>query len=296
MLRRTAAAALSLAGTLLIAPTANARDGTGVGTPDCKGAPQWVQVCAQDGHQSTGNQATGGGKPESTGASSGSSPSPKCTYTKLDPQPPDSNLAVQEGKKQGGEGAVYRVLCPETGRIGVVWIPDAEQAPAQPAIDPEVLAQRAVDSMELVGPKVASPRPAGTYVVGMPMWMWVDQTPTTYGPATATATAGAVTVTATAKVSSISWEMGDGQGPVVCQGPGTRYQPALGKAESPDCGHLYTRASADQAGHRYRVTATSTWTITWQAQGAVTEEGQWTETRTSDQTIAVREAQALVTS
>ncbi|MFE9775551.1 hypothetical protein ACFYOV_28525 [Streptomyces sp. NPDC005931] len=39
--------------------------------------------------------------------------------------------------------------CPETGRIGVVGIPDGEQAPSQPAIDPGAVAQRAVDSMKL---------------------------------------------------------------------------------------------------------------------------------------------------
>ncbi|MFI6495654.1 hypothetical protein [Streptomyces sp. NPDC050564] len=41
------------------------------------------------------------------------------------------------------------------------------------------------------------------------------------------------------------------------------------------------------------MTATSTWTITWQVQGAGADNGQWTETRTSDQTIAVGEAQAV---
>lgn len=147
--------------------------------------------------------------------------------------------------------------------------------------------------MKLTGPKVASPRPAGTYVVGMPTWVWVEPTETTYGPATATATAGAVTVTATAEVTSIRWDMGDGQAPVVCHGPGTGYQPSLGITAFPDCGHPYQHPSTSEPSHRYTVTATSTWTITWQAEGAITDQGEWTETRTSEQTIAVGEAQAL---
>jgi hypothetical protein len=190
----------------------------------------------------------------------------------------------------GKTGAVYEIRC-EGGRTDWEWITDGA-APGVPAIDPEVVAQRAVDSMKLVGPKVASPRAAGTYVVGMPMWMWVDQTPTTYGPNTATATAGGVTVTATAKVSTITWDMGDGTNPVVCHGPGTRYQPSLGKATSPDCGHVYQTVS-DAADGRFHGTATATWTVDWQVVGSAADAGQLTEVRESAFTVNVHEAQVL---
>jgi hypothetical protein len=151
-------------------------------------------------------------------------------------------------------------MCPDTGRIGVVWIPDGEQAPAQPAIDPEVLARRAVDSMRLDGPDVTSPRQGGRYTVGVPMWLWVNQSENTYGPATATASADDVTVTATAQVTSIRWTMGDGT-TVTCAGPGTPYRGSQGMADSPDCGHRYTRTSSGQPGERFPLTATSTWTL-----------------------------------
>ncbi|MFE7172601.1 ATP/GTP-binding protein [Streptomyces sp. NPDC057616] len=201
---------------------------------------------------------------------------------------------MRDGKRQGGKGAVYRVMCPDTGRIGTVWLAAGAQAPAPPAVDPETVSRQAVDSMKLVGPDIASPRPAGHYVVGMPMWMWVNQGPTTYGPATATATAGGVTVTATARVSAVNWSMGDGGTPVLCHGPGTRYRPSMGLADSPDCGYRYARSSAGRPGHRYAVTATSTWTIIWQVQGgADADNGQWTETRTTTQTTAIGEAQAV---
>lgn len=65
---------------------------------------------------------------------------------------------------------------------------------------------------------------AGKYVVGMPMWMWADPSPTTFGPLSASATAGGVTVTATAKVTTVRWAMGDGT-TVTCHGPGTPYTP-----------------------------------------------------------------------
>ncbi|WP_235034835.1 hypothetical protein OHU34_03395 [Streptomyces sp. NBC_00080] len=140
---------------------------------------------------------------------------------------------------------------------------------------------------------IASPRAAGRYLVGMPMWMWVNQSPTTYGPNTASASAGGVTVTATAKVSKIVWAMGDGAA-VTCAGPGTPYTAAAGKSDSPTCGHTYSRTSADQAGGRYRVTATSTWTIDWQVTtGGGGQAGQLTETRQTQLLIPLAELQVL---
>ncbi|WP_112467802.1 hypothetical protein [Streptomyces triticisoli] len=74
-----------------------------------------------------------------SGKGKGGSAAAKRTYTKLVPQPPDTNLAVKESKKRDGEGAVHQVVCPATGRVGVTWGPDGS-APAAPAIDPEVIA------------------------------------------------------------------------------------------------------------------------------------------------------------
>ncbi|WP_225638387.1 ATP/GTP-binding protein [Streptomyces solaniscabiei] len=294
MLRRAAAAAVLLSG--VVAPFVYAADGPGVGNAQtCEGSPLTVTVCAEDGASrsgSSGSSGTPAGAYSSNGKGEGGSSAPKCTYTLLVPQPPDSNLAMQEGKKRGGKGAVYQVNCPENGRVGVVWVPDGEQAPAQPAVDPEVLAQRAVDSMKLTGPDIASPRPDGRYTVGVPMWLWVRQGGTTYGPATATASAGAVTVTATAKVTSIRWTMGDGA-TVTCAGPGTPYRGSEGMADSPDCGHRYTRTSSGQPGERFPLTATSTWTVDWEVAGGGADSGQFTEIRTSTAGVRVGELQVV---
>ncbi|MEV4046308.1 ATP/GTP-binding protein [Streptomyces sp. NPDC049744] len=257
----------------------------------CEGSPLTVTVCAEDGSSTPGGSGSDSGKGGSAGASgAGSSDAPKCTYTLLDPQPPDTNLAVREGKKQGGKGAAYQVNCPETGRIGVVWIPEGA-APAAPAIDPEVLAQRAVDSMKLTGPDVASPRADGRYTVGVPMWLWVNQGEATYGPATASASAGAVTVTATARVTSIRWTMGDGT-TVTCAGPGTPYHGSERMVDSPDCGHRYTRISSGQPGERFSLTAASTWTVEWEVTGGGADSGEFTETR--DSTVGVRVGEVQV--
>ncbi|MFD5426368.1 ATP/GTP-binding protein [Streptomyces sp. NPDC127084] len=189
------------------------------------------------------------------------------------------------------KGAVYGVNCPGTGASWTVFIPDGTAAPTGPQIDPQVVARRAVDSMLLTGPKVASPRSGGRYVVGMPMWLWVEQSPTTFGPNTASATAGGVTVTATATVTAIRWEMGDGE-TVTCAGPGTRYDASQGKRPSPDCGHRYKAPSTAESGGKYTGTATATWTVEWQA-ATLGDAGSFTETRQTPFTVDVREVQVL---
>ncbi|MET8479990.1 hypothetical protein ABZV68_22795 [Streptomyces clavifer] len=137
-----------------------------------------------------------------------------------DPPPP---VGHQAWKGHGpDEGAVYKVAC-DSGRGGVVFVPTGEAGPGAPTIDPETVARKAAASMRLDGPKVAGPRAAGTYVVGMPMWMWAEPSPSTFGPVSASASAGGVTVTATAKVTTVRWAMGDGA-TVTCHGPGTPYR------------------------------------------------------------------------
>ncbi|MET8380885.1 ATP/GTP-binding protein [Streptomyces microflavus] len=286
MLRRTAAvAAVVLAGVL--APAAHADGGPGGGI--CDGAALTITVCASDG-------ATAPGAPGATAAtpagSSGGSSKPSCTYTRLDPQPPPDNM-FWKGHDRTEKGAVYGVNCPQRQGARTVWLPDGRAPDAAPVIDPEAVARRAVGSMKLVGPAVASPREAGTYVVGMPMWMHLDPSPNTFGPAEASATAGGVTVTATAKVTTVRWDMGDGT-TITCHGPGTPYTADQGKNMSPDCGHRYQRTASDKPDGRYRGTATATWSITWNAP-ALGDAGDFTTTRETAWTARVGEVQVLNT-
>lgn len=55
----------------------------------------------------------------------------------------------------------HKVQC-DSGRGGVVFVPDGQGGPAAPTIDPELVARKAAASMRLDGPEVASPRTAGT--------------------------------------------------------------------------------------------------------------------------------------
>ncbi|MFJ9855322.1 ATP/GTP-binding protein [Streptomyces sp. NPDC101150] len=171
--------------------------------------------------------------------------------------------------------------------MSVFW---AKQPPAVAAVDPAALAREAVDKMRLAGPDIGIvPKPGGKGLVGLPVWMWTAKTAEAYGPNSASASAGAVTVTASAKVSRIVWEMGDGHS-VTCTTAGTPYKASYGKRRSPDCGYLYQHSSKDEPGQKYRVTATSTWTVDWRGGG---QSGQLTETRQSQTQVTIGQLKVL---
>jgi hypothetical protein len=207
-----------------------------------------------------------------------------------DPQPPAGSLGWGD-HEPGDQGAVYEEICSggdlDAPVVRPLWL--AEPPAGQVAVDPAVLAQQAVDKMLLLGPDIASPRAAGKYTVGVPMWMWVNQSATTYGPNSASASAGGITVTAVAKVSKIVWTMGDGAS-VTCNDPGTPYTSSQGMSQSPTCGHVYSKTSAGAPSGRFPVTATSTWTVDWQGGG---EAGQLTEVRQNNVEVAIGEVQVV---
>ncbi|WP_425824627.1 ATP/GTP-binding protein [Streptomyces fractus] len=211
-----------------------------------------------------------------------------CYYKQVTDKTVVADLKKQNGKKGASP---YAMTCSGDDPMDVyVWLKN----PPDGYVDPAVLAQRALDKMLLKGPDITvNPKPSGKGLVGMPVWMSVGQSPTTYGPNTSSASAGGVTVTATAKVSKVVWNMGDGSEPVVCLGPGTPYKKSYGLKASPDCGHVYKQASDSVAGGKFNVTATSTWAVDWQVTGGGGETGQLTEVRDSQVTLTIIESQAV---
>ncbi|MEU5524684.1 ATP/GTP-binding protein [Streptomyces sp. NPDC047860] len=278
-----------LTGALVLASAgiAHAGDDPDVDAGKCQVIKFCVGVGVDDESSGSGS-GSGGQAGGSQGGSDSSDSRLKCKYTKIDPKPPAEHPAWKG--QDLAEYDMYFRGCSEgafDNPDGFIIVPEGQ--PPVPQVDPQELAQRAVDSMTLLGPDIASPRAAGKYTVGVPMWMWVNQSATTYGPNTASASAGGITVTATAKVSKIVWQMGDGAS-VTCNGPGTPYQASEGMAQSPTCGHVYSKTSAGAKNGKFPVTATSTWTIDWQGGG---QAGQLTEIRQTNVQVAIGELQVV---
>ncbi|MBX9243812.1 ATP/GTP-binding protein [Actinotalea ferrariae] len=214
-----------------------------------------------------------------------------CYYDELSPQPDPSN-PMWEGHYP--DGAIYAVTCgglPFGGSAGGwVWRATPPPGSGDVGITPAQMAQRAVDQMRLAGPAIRLTISSDEMgLVGIPVWLWTEVTPTTWGPNSATASVPGLSVTARAQATQIVWDMGDGH-TRVCTGPGTPY--TEGAVHSPTCEYIYERSSAGQPGDAYPVTATTTWQVTWAGGGT---SGSLTVTRTSTTTVRIGELQVLVT-
>jgi hypothetical protein len=206
------------------------------------------------------------------GSTSGASSTP-CAYIPL-----PANDAATFGAGGTTPGAWYFVKCP--GRDLTIyngalsWFPSGSPAAAPaPAVAPSALALQAAASLALPSP-VVNLNPSAFSVVNLSSWLWVD--PQAWHSFRATASAGGVSATAIATPDTVSWSMGDGH-TVVCDGPGTPYQPAVSvDAQTTDCSYTYARSSAGQSSTdgdpndgAFSVTATISWTVRWSAAGVV---------------------------
>lgn len=161
-------------------------------------------------------------------------------------------------------------------------------------LTPQQAAARLVKTFQIRGVDIGfAPDPnivGSKSYVGVPIWMWVNNPqPLTYGPYSQTATLGGVTITATAKVTSILWNMGDGQ-TVACGSAGTPFKVEYGATASPTCGYRYTKTSKNQPGGKYTVTATSQWSVEWNGGG---QNGVIPLTATSNSTVQIGELQSV---
>lgn len=205
----------------------------------------------------TGGEATGGDQNP-------------CTYTVAQPQPAPTHPLWQG--QSPADGAMYAHICPRVDGSGIttmlVFVPNGSAPPAGPPVDPRVLAERAIASLVLRAPDIRMAPPPGSTsgLVGLPVWMWTERGDEYLGPTRQSVSAGGVTVAAVGEVSRIVWDMGDGT-TITC-GAGTPYSPGA-ERESPDCGHVYAKASSRHVpgGGPWPITATSMWTVTWSGGG-----------------------------
>ncbi len=195
------------------------------------------------------------------------------------PACPEPGNAVFEGDGQPVPEGWIRITCWGDDVIGEglhqVWV--------EPAVDPERLARSLLAQVELkpisIGLVPKDPDVMG--LVGLPVWLWVDEpSRTTWGPATIAA--GGVSLTAT--VDSVTWDMGDGT--TVRCGKGTVWKRGSGAKASPTCGHTY-----EEQG-RYTIRARSHWVARWSGYG---QSGTIPVTLSSVRQLDVGEVQVIVT-
>jgi hypothetical protein len=211
----------------------------------------------------------------------------QCYLQRLDPQPPFSD-PVWQGHTDGSVWACVREQGYDQGRHLVtkwVWLPGEPDTVVK---DPLTLAYEAVAKMQLEAPQIRTAPGAGQVgLVNMPVWLWVEKSENTWGPIERDASVPGLTVTATAKVTAVDWSMGDGK-TVRCETAGTAYQKSYGIKASPDCGYLYRKTSREQAGCKYKVSASARWDITWQS--TLGDTGQISLTQQAGTQLRIGEA------
>lgn len=219
-------------------------------------------------------------------ASSGSGES-HCTWEAADPNdPPGIPGIFEHGGNQDFDWYVKECIDPrrQLSRelIGV---------PAEaPPVDPVALRETAVDRLGLPAPSV-SLNPPEEPVVHVETWLWIDDE--LWRTHRESVSAGGVTVSVAATPERVVWDMGNGD-TVVCDGPGTPYDPDRpAEEQSTDCSYVYRHSSAGQPGDTYPVTATVQWAASWQVAGAAGGGALPPLSSTTQVEVRVAELQAL---
>jgi hypothetical protein len=220
-------------------------------------------------------------------------PNDGCYYRLVSPQPALDDPIWGDWDATPGVGSFWYVHCVAVGGPGDTLMWRATPPPGAPGgITPAELAAQAIARMKLAGAAIGRvPNVGGRGLVGMPVWLWTDVTPTTWGPIEITAAVPGLSVTAKAQATKIVWAMGD-ENSVTCTTPGTKWTPALGVGPSPDCGYMYSTPSRNRPGGQYTITATTSWSIHWWVNGGGAT-GDENTTRTSTTTIIIDELQVV---
>jgi hypothetical protein len=235
-----------------------------------------------DGETTGEDDASDDGSGGETGA--GDSGLTDCTSTIVDTDADSHPLA---GPRPSGRPHVLVVETCTTPSGSTVQMGEWLElgADGQVQIRPEVLAQRAIDRLNLPQP-IMHTSPETVQLVHLPIWLAVTEA--SWEAQSATASVPGLSVTATATPVSTQWSMGNDD-TTTCTGPGTVWTPAAGETDaSPDCGYHYEHASEQDL----EVSVTVVWQIRWAGGG---ESGSVPDMTTTAQTTwQVIESQSLV--
>jgi hypothetical protein len=214
---------------------------------------------------------SGAHHPVGSGPESGTALPEVCLYK---PAPQNLSEELGIGGPLPGEWLLYG--CPgfDFGLFnsnGIIWMRAVWVSYVLPKVVLTNLAELAESSITLPSPVIRTD-PAGTSYVNLSTWFWVA--PSAWHPFTATARAGSVSATATATPIRVEFSTGDG-GSVTCTGPGTPYRSDEPSSTQSTCSHDYKLPSIGQESldgnpnnAAYLLTATITWSVTWEAVGA----------------------------
>lgn len=216
------------------------------------------------------------------GSSGGSSSGHRCEYEQLE-YPTDAIIFDDDGEpiEADGTGFFYEQWC--DGEFwSIIYI-----SPRNPT---ELLEEaRRYLPLPLPEPQLS---PVGDQIVNLPTWMWLTSG---WSSENSSVAVPGIAVTVNADPVSATWSMGDGS-LVVCDGPGTPYDPAApSSAQAPTCIHTYTRSSASQSDHVYPVSVTVRWHATWDVSGFPGGGDLGTIDRTTTFSVRVGEVQAVNT-
>lgn len=234
------------------------------------------------------------------GASEGPAREIDCLVTELDPvsegpTPITPGLRAHDVERATSlvEGHRYYQECWYVDTGGLFYADIWDQGPpAQPGVNPRVLAQSALSRVPFTVPTPGmAPAIDAEQVTGFPSWLWLD--PTDWAPVDAEAAAAGVSVTVTATPVRVEWDMGDGT-VVTCDGPGVVWNFDGPNPDSTDCSHVFQYTSVDEPEGRYSGSVSIVWSIAWQA--STGESGTLPEGRSSAPlSLLVTERQAVVT-
>jgi hypothetical protein len=157
-------------------------------------------------------------------------------------------------------------------------------------VDVWALVQRALKQLQVSPPQIGMSPPSGKpSIVGVYDWLWVAPTATSWGSQSVTAAVSGASVTATATATQVGWDMGNGEA-VTCTTPGTPWVRGDPGNSPSDCSYMYRQRGS------FRVTATTTFQVSWTGTGLASSARGSTTLHTSSSTpVAVHELQALNT-
>lgn len=188
-------------------------------------------------------------------------------------------------------GKPYRLflkICP-TYNNGI-WVPEASN------INLGVNAVAKVKE-QLAKPSIGSAPGTDQGIVNVGMWLWTD--PAEYTAHSITAWVPTLTgiawSTTSARPVRLVYSSGEPDGqPLVCRGPGRKWEPGFGDELASDCMYTYRHSSEITASDTFAARLSIVWSITSTSNvGPGANIGEYTTS--TDQAITIKEIQAVIT-